>query len=71
MSVKSIMSGVTEYTERFDVELAITNGTEDRKGYGRLVIRAYNEGGYRCTDVDLRQVLDWVRINRPDLLENA
>ncbi len=36
---------------------------------GRLVIRAFNEGGYNCTDVDLLDVIDWVKQNKPELLK--
>ena len=28
---------------------------------GRWYVRAYNEGGYNCTTVDLYDLLDWVR----------
>lgn len=27
---------------------------------GRLVMRAYNQGGHDCVDIDLRDVIDWL-----------
>jgi hypothetical protein len=32
-----------------------------RRADGRLVIRAFNEGGFSCTDVDLFDLVDWLR----------
>jgi len=29
-------------------------------GTGRLVLRAYNEGGFNCTDIDLLDLLAWL-----------
>lgn len=37
-------------------------------GSFRWVIEAYNEGGYNSTQVDLLDVIAWVRENRPELL---
>jgi hypothetical protein len=34
---------------------------------GRMVIKAYNEGGHNCTCVDLIDVLAWVFINDLDI----
>ena len=47
------MVGVAEYAEDMRVELA-------KHDNGRLIIRAYNEGGYNCTCVDLTQLLGWL-----------
>lgn len=51
------MIGVAAYDEGFDVEL------HRHEESGRLVIRAFNEGGYNCTDVDLFGILEWAAIN--------
>lgn len=48
------MVGVREHNEGDAVELWI-----DRSG--RIVIRAYNECGNNCTNVDLRDLLDWLK----------
>ena len=55
-----IMDGVTEYEEGMDVELVYENN--------RLAIRASNEAGHCCTRVDLIQLLDWVKTNKPELI---
>lgn len=51
-----IMEGVREYDEEFDVILCQKNG--------RLVIRAYNEGGCSSTAVDLMDVMEWVAAHK-------
>ncbi len=70
-----LMTGVTEYAEGYDVRLIETTGTysigkteQEWTGRGRLAIRALNEAGYNCTEVDLLELLAWVKANRPDLL---
>lgn len=50
-----VMQGVREYAEEFDVKLA-PNGPG-----GCLVIEATNEGGCNGTQVDLLDLLAWVR----------
>ena len=72
----TIMTGVSEYAEGFEVELVQTNGRykhgvqdSEREGSGRWVVRAKNEGGYNCTEVDILDLVDWLRQHRPDLLE--
>ena len=57
-----IMVGVTEYGEGMDVKLGYDQG--------RPVIVASNEAGYSGTFVDLIQVLDWVRVNKPELIQH-
>jgi hypothetical protein len=52
------MTGVTEYGEGMDVTFDYENG--------RPIIVARNEGGHNTTAVDLIQLLDWVRENKPD-----
>ena len=39
------------------------------KGVGRVIIIAYNEGGYNKTEVDLLDVIEWVKENKPELLK--
>ena len=57
-----IRHGVTEYAEGLDVKLQV----EDN---GRLVVSAWNEGGFNGTSVDLMELLAWLKSNRPDLIE--
>jgi len=62
VSTPIVLQGVTEYAEGDSVEL-------DELDNGRLVIKAYNsEGGRDCTEVDLIELLHWIKLNRPDLL---
>lgn len=64
------MKGVAEYAEGFDVELierryqiaARTNRTV-------LILRAYNEGGHNCVEIDLIDIVLWIKENRPELIE--
>jgi len=67
------MDGVTEYAEGYAVRLVKTSGAyvgigKEYQGAGRLVIQALNEAGHNCTEVDLLEVLAWVKANRPDLM---
>ena len=59
--MNEIMHGVTEYAEGLDVKLQM----EDN---GRLIVSAWNEGGFNGTSIDLLELLAWLRANRPDLL---
>lgn len=70
-----LMEGVTEYSEGYEVRLVETTGVylsgipeHQCPGYGRLVIKASNESGYNCTEVDLLEMLAWLKSNRPDLM---
>lgn len=56
-----VMVGVAEYGEELEVSLGYEKG--------RPVIVALNESGYCSTFVDLIQVLDWVRVNKPELIQ--
>ena len=56
------MNEVTEYCEGRTVYLA------QEETNGRTVVRAVNEGGYNCTEVDIVQLLEWLKKNRPDLM---
>jgi hypothetical protein len=53
-------TNIREYVEREPVEIK-------EKG-GRLIIEALNEGGHNGTEVDLMDVIEWVEVNRPDLI---
>ena len=69
----TLMSGVTEYAEGYEVRLVETAGAyvglnKPNEGAGRLVVKALNEAGYNCTEVDLLELLAWVKANRPDLM---
>ena len=55
-----VMQGVREYAEKMPVELVTKNG--------RLCLSALNQGGYDGTDIDLVDVLAWLKANRPELL---
>lgn len=54
------MEGVREYGEQEAVNLS--------EHKGRPTIVAWNEAGYNNTEVDLRDVIDWVKRHRPELL---
>ena len=73
----ALMNGVTEYAEGYEVRLVETTGTyvgdkpeTEWPGRGRLAIKALNEAGHNCTEVDLLEVLAWVKANRPDLMDS-
>lgn len=66
------MHGVSEYVERYPVELDRTEFLEMTKPFessGRWIIRAYNEGRHNCTEVDLIELIEWLRENLPECLE--
>lgn len=56
------MDGVRVYGEKF--KPALGEWVEDR----RLIVIAFNEGGDNQTWVDLVDIIDWVKKNRPELL---
>lgn len=60
------MEGVTEYMDNDTV--LVWNTLEQHLGYGRLVIKAYAGSGNDYVEIDLLQVLDWVKKHRPELL---
>jgi hypothetical protein len=61
MSIGSTKN-IREYNAKRKV--AITKNGQDR-----WVIIAYNEGGYNSTEVDLIDVIDWVKGNIPEILK--
>jgi hypothetical protein len=56
-----VMEGVEEYGEGYAVLLL--------QEEGRWIINAANEGMQNCTRVDLVQLIDWIRHNKPELLK--
>ena len=71
-----VMQGVTEHNEQLEVCLKLSDGTvtygvepDEWPGRGRLVVEAQCEGGMATTEVDLLQLIAWLKANRPDLLE--
>jgi hypothetical protein len=72
---KTTMLGVTEYGEKLPVSLMRTEGVAEYGvprerwiGRGNLVIYAENEAGHGSTEVDLVQLIEWLRANHPELL---
>ncbi len=57
----SPLGGMREHNEKMPVELWRVHG-------GRLVVRAWNECGNNATDVDLLDLLEWVRCAPKDIL---
>ena len=63
--MQNVMTGVREYAEGMDVELKF----DDEEN--RFVIYAKNEAGHNCTMVDLLDVLEWVQMNKPKLINRV
>ena len=61
-----IMDGVTEYEEGMEVKLVYEKDRHTKKE--RYMVLAMNEAGHCCTQVDLIQLLDWVKTNKPELI---
>lgn len=59
------MTGVREYSERHVVEL-IELGPNSFVREPRLCVMA--DGGYNSTAVDLLDLIQWLRENRPELI---
>jgi hypothetical protein len=62
MAEETVMKGVTEYCEGMDVCLI------EISGQTRLAVKAYNEAGFNSTQVDVLELIDWLKTHRPDLL---
>jgi hypothetical protein len=58
------MTGVREYAEEYPVEL---REVEE----GRLVIQAWNESRHNFTQVDLLDLIAWLKKHKPELLDQA
>ena len=54
-----------EYSEGMEV------GVDREEDSNRWIVRAYNEGGHNCTEVDILDLVDWLRKNKPDLLQES
>ena len=59
-ALEHTLTGVREYGEMYSVELR-----RDMKT-GRLIVMAWNEGHNNTTQVDLWDLLDWLRVGPPD-----
>lgn len=74
MKTKDVsMTAIREYGEGRMVTVVNSIIGENEFHYSgkdeeRLVVCARNEGGYNGTVVDLLDVINWVKANRPDLL---
>lgn len=51
----AVLAGVREHMEGSPVELWLNDS-------GRIVLRAYNECQNNCTDVDLDDLINWLRV---------
>mgnify|MGYP003395665951 CR=1 FL=1 len=61
-----LLDGVREYCEGLGVEIR-RKADEKRPGYAHLIVRAYNEAGYNFTEVDLLELLSWIKKNMPNM----
>lgn len=57
-----IAHGVREYAEEYDVKVETDPETR------RWVVTAMNEGGYNSTSVDIIDLINWLKANKPELL---
>jgi hypothetical protein len=63
---------IREYGDGFDVEIVPVSAywvRDNPELLGRPVILAINEGGHNCVEVDLLDVIEWVKENKPELLK--
>lgn len=67
---------VREYSEEMAVEIKrLKTGDEykpseqHKEGYDnqRYVVKAYNEAGYNCTEVDILDLITYIKSNIPEL----
>lgn len=61
------LTGVHEYVEGYPVTLKRTTREECS---GRLVIEAINQGGFDSVQIDLLELLSWIKRHRPELVEH-
>lgn len=61
---ETVMVGVREHAEGYDVTLI-----ESHYKLGRMTIQALNEAGHNGTEVDLLDLIAWLKANRPELLK--
>lgn len=65
---------IREYNEGREVEIGILEDyyscvRNDPSLCDRQVILAFNEGGHNSVRIDLLDIIDWVKENRPELLK--
>ena len=60
--MSKITTNIREYAE--EMEVSILDGP-------RPVVEALNEAGYNCTDVDILDLLTWVKIHHPEWWDEA
>lgn len=61
MGEEVITTEIREYNEGMDVEIA--------KHDGRFVVQAYCEAGFNGTEVDLLDLIKFIKKDMPELLE--
>ena len=67
--MKMVAGSIREYGEELPVEIIDNNIAGISSG--RPVVRAYNEGGFNYTAIDIFDLLKWISENRPEWLEEA
>lgn len=55
------MIGVREHIEQDSVELWVDDDPKSGRATGRLIVRAYCEGGNAHADIDLLDLIEWLR----------
>ena len=67
---------IGEYSEGLTVEIdciTLTDRDSTQRGHPigsrRWVVRAFNEAGFNQTNVDIVDLVEWLRENKPELLE--
>ena len=58
-------TSIREYSDEMEVEV------DREENSNRWIVRAYNEGGYNRTEVDILDLVDWLRKNNPELLQES
>ena len=62
------MKSVREYSEGMPVGLALSEGGELDDDADRVVLVARLDGGKVYTQVDLEDVIEWLKQNKPEIL---
>jgi hypothetical protein len=63
------MEGVREYSESYDVALLLAESGDG--SLPREVVIGWNEGGHNTVEIDLIDLLNWLKAHRPELLEKV
>ena len=68
---KETIEEIREYGDGSPIEL----DTELPSRYNqlteqRIIVRAYNECGHCCTEIDLLDLIAWIKKNKPNLLND-